>query len=569
MKKIAHYIRVSTQEQANNWFWKDSQLTQLEKYTQYHFNQEDVDWKAVIYSDLGISGWKDENERPWLKKLLKDIEDWIINTVIVRKLDRLARKSIILLDLVEYFDSYEIDFISVTEQVNTKTAQWRFFISILWAMAEMERSDIAEKTRFWKIESLKKWNFSMGGSPMYWFRKNINTKKLEIHEEEAEVIRDIFDMHVNQNKTLGDISKILELRKIPPWISRDSDWNEIKKDSNWPIVKISRILSCEAYIWNYNLNKTWTKQIIKKSEEKWKSIKKSEKVLKNESEWIPINVESIISVDLFLEAQRKQDINKYRFNNRNKPVINHIFTWLLKCSCCWSNYKGAKGKKKNNGDFHIYYRCWRTNWYRFKDKKCNNWQIREIELIDNIYNSINKILLNPKNVVETYLSDGSIEININKYRKEIIEIKNKLEDSNVSIWELYSEWSEEKNQNLKNILKTQIESQKVNIEILEQRQIELEMMVSKQETLKMNTKEVSNFIKMLKIKDIYQIPREEQMEILSKMIEKIIIKENEVEVYFVFHIKDNTEFEDKKNSKIIKISPSATTKMVAMVILPP
>jgi DNA invertase Pin-like site-specific DNA recombinase len=61
MKKIAYYIRVSTQEQANNWFWKDSQLTQLNKYTQYHFNSEDIDWEPIIYSDLGISGWKDEN----------------------------------------------------------------------------------------------------------------------------------------------------------------------------------------------------------------------------------------------------------------------------------------------------------------------------------------------------------------------------------------------------------------------------------------------------------------------------------------------------------------------------
>ncbi len=474
-----------------------------------------------------------------------------------------------MLDIVEYFDSYEIDFISVTEQVNTKTAQWRFFISILWAMAEMERADIAEKTKFWKIESLKKWNFSMWWAPMYWFRKNIHTKKLEINQEEAEIVRDIFDMYVNQNKTLGEISKILELRKIPSWVAKNSEWTEIKKDSNWPIVKISRMLTCEAYIWSYNLNKTGTKQIIKKSEEKWRSIKKSEKFLKDESEWIPISVESIINPDLFLEAQRKQNINKYRFNNRNKPVINHIFTWLLKCSCCWSNYKGAKGKKKNNWDFHIYYRCWRTNWYRFKDKKCNNWQIRESELMDNIYSSINKILSNPKNVIDKYLTDGTIEVNIKKYKEEIIEIKEKLEDSNASIWELYSEWAEEKNQNFKNILKNQIESQKVNIEILEQRQVELEMIVLKQENLKKNGKEIWDFIKLLKVKDIYKIPREEQMNLLSKMIEKIIIKEDEVEVYFVFHIKDNTEFEYKKNDETIKISPSAITKMVGNVGLEP
>jgi len=59
------------------------------------------------------------------------------------------------------------------------------------------------------------------------------------------------------------------------------------------------------------------------------------------------------------------------------------------------------------------------------------------------------------------------------------------------------------------------------------------------------------------------------MNLLSKMIEKIIIKEDEVEVYFVFHIKDNTEFEYKKNDETIKISPSAITKMVGNVGLEP
>jgi hypothetical protein len=53
--------------------------------------------------------------------------------------------------------------------------------------------------------------------------------------------------------------------------------------------------------------------------------------------------------------------------------------------------------------------------------------------MDNIYSSINKILSNPKNVIDKYLTDGTIEVNIKKYKEEIIEIKEKLEDSNASI----------------------------------------------------------------------------------------------------------------------------------------
>jgi hypothetical protein len=90
-------------------------------------------------------------------------------------------------------------------------------------------------------------------------------------------------------------------------------------------------------------------------------------------------------------------------------------------------------------------------------------------------------------------------------------------------------------------------------------------MIEKQETLKKNSKEVVEFIKLLRVKDIYKIPREEQMDLLTKMIDKIIIKEDEVEVYFVFHLKDNEEFEkdNKKTDDFEKKSPAGFAKMVS------
>lgn len=295
-------------------------------------------------------------------------------------------------------------------------------------------------------------------------------------------------MYINQNKTLGEIVIILNSRKVSSWTWKDKEWNQVKKEARWHTSKVSRILSDEAYIWIYYLNKTWIEHIVEKWKEQFKTIRRSQKYIKDESEWIALEVENIIEPEIFYEAQRKIEMNKYRFNNNNKPVINHIFSWLLKCSCCSSNYKWEKGKPKKDWSFFVYYRCWRTNWYRFWTKKCDNSQIRESELIDNIYQAINKILSNPKNVIEDYLTNGSIDINIKKYKKENEDIKLKLDDYNSSIWNLYKEWSEEKNQSLKIILKTQIDSQKKNIEILEERFLELTQMIEKQETLKKKAK---------------------------------------------------------------------------------
>lgn len=199
--KVACYIRVSTLEQSNNWFWKDLQLTKIKKYIEYYGFIFD---ENLVYKDLWISWSKDEDERPWLKKMKEDIEKWKIDVVIVWRLDRLARKTIILLELIEFFKFYNVNFISTDESVDTKTPTWNFFITVIGALAEMERKLIVEKTTLWKLEWVDKWNFSMWWKPSFWFIKNPKTRKLEVNEEEAKIVKDIFDMYVNQNKSLWE-----------------------------------------------------------------------------------------------------------------------------------------------------------------------------------------------------------------------------------------------------------------------------------------------------------------------------------------------------------------------------
>lgn len=89
------------------------------------------------YSDIGQSGSKES--RPKFDKLLEDMRDKKFNCVVVYKLDRIGRSISHLLKLFEEFKKKRINFISVTQNINTTTPEGRMFLHILMVLAEFER----------------------------------------------------------------------------------------------------------------------------------------------------------------------------------------------------------------------------------------------------------------------------------------------------------------------------------------------------------------------------------------------------------------------------------------------
>ena len=124
---IGLYARVSKNEQNI-----DTQLVALRDYCQRN------NYKVVKeYLDNGISG-ATEN-RPSFNALLSDIRAQKINCVLVYKLDRIGRSLQHLLNLFEEFRNREVDFISLTQNINTNTPEGKMFLRMLMVLAEYER----------------------------------------------------------------------------------------------------------------------------------------------------------------------------------------------------------------------------------------------------------------------------------------------------------------------------------------------------------------------------------------------------------------------------------------------
>jgi len=140
MKAIG-YVRVSTQEQAREGISLEVQEDKIKKYTELH-NLSLIE----VIKDEGKSG-KDLN-REGMQKAIFLCQEERINHLVVYKMDRLTRRTLDLLTLVEeVFKPNKIQFHSITERIDTSTAQGKFFLTIIGAMAQMERDLIAERTK--------------------------------------------------------------------------------------------------------------------------------------------------------------------------------------------------------------------------------------------------------------------------------------------------------------------------------------------------------------------------------------------------------------------------------------
>ena len=132
---VATYYRVSTTEQNVN-LQRDAVTALCARHS---------DWTVTEYVDSGVSGTKDS--RPALNKLMADCRRGKIDRVIVWRFDRFARSVSHLLRALEEFRTLNVDFVSLTEAIDTSTAMGRMVFTILGAVAELERSLIIERVR--------------------------------------------------------------------------------------------------------------------------------------------------------------------------------------------------------------------------------------------------------------------------------------------------------------------------------------------------------------------------------------------------------------------------------------
>ena len=204
-KKIAAiYIRVSTDAQAEEGYSIDAQKEQLAAYC--------VSKGIKDYEFYIDGGWSGSNlERPEMQRLIKDAKDEKLSHCIVYKLDRLSRSQKDTLYIIEdVLNPHGVDFVSLTESLDTSTPMGRLMIGILSAFAQLERENIRLRTRMGMKERVKD-GYWMGGGRIPFGYDYDSEQGILVPNKDAEKVRQIYDLYI-QGHAAQSIANMLGLK---------------------------------------------------------------------------------------------------------------------------------------------------------------------------------------------------------------------------------------------------------------------------------------------------------------------------------------------------------------------
>lgn len=311
--KVAVYVRVSTEEQALEGYSIAAQKQRLTMYC------ESQDWDiSGFYVDEGISA-KDMN-RPELQRMLRHVEEGIIDCILVYRLDRLTRSVLDLYKILEVLDKNNCKFKSATEVYDTTSAIGRLFITLVAALAQWERENMGERIRMGQQEKVRQGRYTSNRRP-YGYDLEPTSGVLTIREEEAQVVRQIFELY-NKGYSAPKLAKLLNSQQTPG----RNVWNE---------KAVMYTLTNPLYIGTLRWNKD------------------SEQYFE-----VADAVPAIIDEKLFHDTQR---VIESRKNMHPRQIaFDYIFSGALKCSKCGGVMVGHYTTyKKRSGETRKYkqYKC--------------------------------------------------------------------------------------------------------------------------------------------------------------------------------------------------------------------
>lgn len=305
-KKVAGlYIRVSTEDQAREGFSLQEQEKRLRTMCEYK-NYEVYD----VYEERGISA-KTGNYRPEFERLLQDVRDKNVNTIVVLKLDRLTRSVSDWEKILTFLEENDAYLDCANDEINTTNANGKMISRILTSVSQQEIERTSERTKIGLAGAIKVGHIPHQ-APLGYKHED---KKLVIDYATKDVAIRIFNMY-HDGLSYKKISNILNEEKV-------------LDKTNWRDSTILNILENPIYKGDFIHGRRTKKPTY----------------------YFDV-VEPLVSKEYWEECQIQQKKNSRSFQR----TLTYLFMQKLKCPKC-KRILGGKATTKKNGNSYYYYYC--------------------------------------------------------------------------------------------------------------------------------------------------------------------------------------------------------------------
>ena len=402
--RVCFYARVSTD--------KDEQLHSLQSQISF-FNDyisKVPNWKFIgSYIDEGISGTQVKKRDEFLR-MTRDAKKHKFDLILTKEISRFSRSTLDSIKYTQELLSNGVGVYFLNDNINTILPDSELRLTIMSSIAQDEVRRLSERVSFGMKRSIDN-GVVLGCSNIYGYVKDKG--KLVIDDEQAKMIKIIFDRYANTTDGLSKVSRYLF-----------SLGYKSRNGKRIDTTILTRIIENPKYKGYYCGHKS-----------KVLDYRTKQKKRLNESDWIIYkdyeNVPPIVSEELWERANVKLKERQDSFTNRtiNKAVFQNRYTYSGKIYCGCHNltyHRSSAGKRKNNP-------VWECQVYRKESLKgCSNPRVFEFEL-DEVFKDMFNKLFKRKNTIfdeilsecKNYLETNNSELNTKNLESKIIVLNNK------------------------------------------------------------------------------------------------------------------------------------------------
>lgn len=402
--RVCFYARVSTD--------KDEQLHSLQSQITF-FNDyisKVPNWEFVgSYIDEGISGTQVKKREEFLR-MTRDAKRHKFDLILTKEISRFSRSTLDSIRYTQELLSNGVGVYFLNDNINTILPDSELRLTIMSSIAQDEVRKLSERVSFGMKRSIDN-GVVLGSSNIYGYVKDKG--KLVIDENEAQMIKIIFDRYANTTDGLSKVSRYLFSLGYKSKTGKKID----------PTI-LTRIIENPKYKGYYCGHKS---RVL--------DYRTKQKKRLNETDWIIYkdydNVPPIVSEELWKRANIKLKMRQESFTNRavNKKVFQNRYTYSGKIYCGCHNvtyHRTSSGKRKNNP-------VWECQVYRKESLKgCSNPRVFEFEL-DAVFKDMFNKLFKKRNTIfdevinecKNYLETNNSESDIKSLESKILVLNNK------------------------------------------------------------------------------------------------------------------------------------------------